>query len=654
VISQETIERVREAADLVAIIGETVKLRRVGADFRGPCPFHGGKNPNFSVSTRTNMYHCFKCGESGDVFTYLQKQNGMDWPTAVRAAADRAGIVIVETRGSRDEMRDPREPVWALLGAAVALFRETLWSEDGSAAQAYLASRGLSREACDRFDLGFAPPDANVLRARLGALGYTELQLLDAGMLVRREDGTVRARFRNRVMFPISDASGHVVGFGGRIMGAGEPKYLNSSDSPIFSKGQLLYGLQWAKSSLRKDDQALVVEGYMDVIRCHLAGATQAVAGLGTALTEGQAQLLTRYTKNVFLLYDSDEAGQKATFRAGMELLRQQAAVRVVTLPDGDDPDTYVQKVGKAGLERALHGAMDVFERQMQLLDRRGWFGDLSKARRAIDKLLPTLRATADPMTRALYVTHLATRSGVPESLIGQELAKPEQTRRATAAPIPGARPVVPTRLPRTSPVDGPPHLDDTPIHEDVHETPRVQPPPLDAPPRSKWQKKRQETGWKMDPSRPRPSASGLTAGPELSIVSLLVHDRRWTREASERIDPRWFDDARLRAIYDELLRLGADEPLDVVELALSNDAPFALDAFAEVVERRFELTPSASEAVLKGAVEQFRIRELNQMISDLSILLRDAEPETRRELEAERMALQAERRELRARRSKV
>jgi DNA primase len=655
VIPQETIERIRESADLVALIGESVKLRRVGADYRGPCPFHGGKNPNLSVSTRNNTYHCFKCGESGDVFTYLQKHAGMDWPTAVRAAADRAGIVIIETRGSRDDVRDAREPVWALLGAAASLFKETLWSAEGSAAQAYLTSRGLDRAACDRFEIGFAPSDADVLRAKLGALGYNENQLLDAGLLVRREDdGRVRARFRNRIMFPISDAAGHPVGFGGRIMGAGEPKYLNSSDSPIFSKGQLLYGLNWAKASMRKDDQALVVEGYMDVIRCHLAGATHAVAGLGTALTEGQAQLLVRYTKNVFLLYDSDEAGQKATFRAGMELLRQSAAVRVVTLPEGDDPDTFVQKVGKAGLDRALHGAVDVFERQLQLLDQRGWFGDLSKARRSIDKLLPTLRAATDPVTRALYVNYLATRSGVPESLIQAELAAPEKSRRATAAPIPGARPVVPSVRPRSSASTEAPHLDETPIHEAVYETPRVQPPPLDTPPRTKWQKKRQEAGWKMDPSRPRATSAGLPAGPELSVVALLVHDRRWAREASERIDPRWFEDERLRAIYEELLRLGSDEPLDVVELALSEDAPFAIDAFAEVVERRLELAPAASEAVLKGAVEQFRIRELNQMLADLDAIIRDADPESRRELELERLALQVERRELRAKRSKV
>ena len=652
-IPQETIERIRDAADLVAIIGETVKLRRVGSDFRGPCPFHGGKNPNLSVSTRNNTYHCFKCGESGDVFTFLQKHGGMDWPTAVRAAADRAGIVIIETRGSRDEVRDAREPVWALLGAAAELFRETLWSSDGASAQAYLASRGLDRVACDRFEIGYAPSDADVLRAKLGALGYNEMQLLDAGLLVRRDDdGKIRARFRNRVMFPIFDAAGHPVGFGGRLMGPGEPKYLNSSDSPIFSKGQLLYGLNWAKNSIRKEEQALVVEGYMDVIRCHLAGATQAVAGLGTALTEGQSQLLTRYTKNVFLLYDSDVAGQNATFKAGKALLQEKAAVRVVTLPDGDDPDTFVAKHGRAGLDRALHAGTDIFERQLQLLDRKGWFGDLSKARKAIDRVLPTLRATADPVTRSLYVASLSDRTRVAVPVIEKEVAEqPRASRRASPPPSAGGQRSA--RGAAAAPTDaGDPHMYDEPPHRDpVYEVPVVQPPPLDAPPRTKWQKRRQEHGWKMDSTKPRVTGHGLVAGPELSAVALLIQDRRWVRDASEQIPADLFEDDRLRAIYELLLKLGADEPLDTVELALESEAPHAMDVFLEVVARTADLAAGGGPQLFSGAVRQFRVRQLERTLHDLDGMIRDSEPDARRELELERDTLSQERRALLAER---
>ena len=654
-IPQETIERIRDASDLVSLIGETVKLRRVGSDFRGPCPFHGGKNPNFSVSTRTNMYHCFKCGESGDVFTFLQKHGGMDWPTSVRAAADRAGIVIVETRGSREDARDAREPVWALLGAAAELFRETLWSPDGAAPQAYLAARGLDRVACDRFEIGFAPNDADVLRSRLGALGYNEMQLLDAGLLVKREDdGKVRARFRGRVMFPIFDAAGHPVGFGGRLIGPGEPKYLNSSDSPVFSKGQLLYGLNWAKNSIRKDDQALVVEGYMDVVRCHLAGATQAVAGLGTALTDGQAQLLTRYSKNVFLLYDSDAAGQKATFKAAKALLQEKAAVRVVTLPDGDDPDTFVAKSGRAGLDRALHAGTDVFERQLQLLDRRGYFGDLSKARQAIDKVLDTLRATADPVTRSLYIASLSDRTRVAVPVIEKEVAEQPTARRASSAPQAGARVSARGSQPSRAVSDGPHMYTDSPQRDPVYEVPTVPPPPLDAPPRGKWQKRRQEHGWKMDPTPPRAADNGLVAGPELRLVALLILDRRWVRDASEQIDVELFEDARLRAIYEQLLKLSTSDPLDIVELALEDEAPFAMDAFHEVVRRKDDLAGNAGVELFSGAVHHFRVRHLDLTLNDLDALIRDSEPDVQRELAAEREALRRERQKLVAQRIRV
>jgi DNA primase len=651
-IPQETIERIRESADLAAIIGEHVKLRRVGSDFRGPCPFHHGKNPNFSVSTKQNSYHCFKCGESGDVFTFFQKHGGMDWQTAVRTAADRAGVTIVEVRGSRDDARDVREPVWALLGAAAELFREQLWSPAGTAAQAYLVSRGLDRAACDRFDIGYAPEDADVLRSKLGALGYNENQLLDAGLLVKRDGETrVRARFRNRVMFPISDAAGHPVGFGGRMLGSGEPKYLNSSDSPVFSKGQLLYGMQWAKNSLRKDDQALVVEGYMDVIRCHLAGVTQAVAGLGTALTEGQAQLLTRYTKNVFLLYDSDAAGLKATFRAGQELLRQSAAVRVVTLPDGDDPDTFVTKHGRAGLDRALHTGLDLFERQLQLLERKGWFGDLSRARRAIDKLLPTLRATVDDVTRALYISRLAASARVDVAVIERELAAPPKTRSAASAAAATKVRAGPAGAPQRGAQVSPSH-DNGPPREEIPQGMQQGPPPLDQPKRGKWQNRKRDTpGWKMNSARPKPSAQGLVAGPELSVVALLIQDRRWVRDASEQIDAQLFEDERLRAIYDLLLKLGSDEPLDTIELALETDAPYALDAFHEVVLRRDDLAPTGGEEVVQGVVRQFLVRQLDRTIRDLDVLISDSDPESKRELETEREALRIERRTLLAKR---
>ena len=211
------------------------------------------------------------------------------------------------------------------------------------------------------------------MREHLNALGYPDARLAEAGLLVTREEtNEQRPRFRNRLIFPIHDASGHHVGFGGRLLGPGEPKYLNSADSPIFSKSRVLYGLNWAKHSIRREDRAVVVEGYFDAVRLWSAGLEPVVAPLGTALTEQQAAMLARYTRTAFLLYDSDRAGLKATFRAGDELLRHSFAVQVVTLPEGEDPDSFVDSKGADALREQLERSVDVFERKVQLLDRAG------------------------------------------------------------------------------------------------------------------------------------------------------------------------------------------------------------------------------------------------------------------------------------------
>jgi DNA primase len=441
VIPDEEVERVREGADIVAIIGEHVSLRKVGADYRGPCPFHQGTHRNFSVSPRRRMYRCFVCQESGDVFSFLQKRLGVDWPAAVRLAAEKSGLDLREPR-QRREGPDPRETIWEVNASAADYFRRILWEDPlGEPARAYLASRHVNREIADRFALGYAPREIGLMRSHLAALGFDDVRQLDAGVLVRHEEtAEPRPRFRARLIFPIYDASGRPVGFGGRLIAPGEPKYLNSSETPAFSKGKLLYGLSWAKQAIRRDDRVLLVEGYFDAVRLVAAGVESVVAPLGTALTADQATLLVRYSKNVFLLYDSDSAGLKATFKAGDELLRQGATVRVVTLPQGEDPDTYVQQHGRSGLEARLDEAIDVFERKMQLLERSGWFSDLHRRRQAIDRLLPTVRAAIDPVTRDMYIGRVSEASGVDRAVLRDEVGDVERRDRRPAEPPPVAR----------------------------------------------------------------------------------------------------------------------------------------------------------------------------------------------------------------------
>jgi len=433
-IPAEVIEQVRDAADLVTLIGEHVELKRTGSDWRGACPFHGGTHRNFSVVPRKQMYHCFVCHESGDVFTFWMKKFGLDYPTAVREIAGRVGIVIPEARSTGP---DPNEPYYSALGVAAEWFQRRLReSDDAAAARTYLGSRDLDQESWDEFGLGYAPASREAMLEGLHALGLEDEVLLAAGLLIQREDGTFNPRFRGRLLFPIADVRGRVVGFGGRIIGEGEPKYLNSPESAVFHKGGLLYLLDRARGAIRTESLAVVVEGYVDAIRLHRAGLTFAVAPLGTALTPEQVRVLRRYTKQVLLCYDADVPGLRSTFRAGDELLRQGASVSVVTLPAGEDPDTLVRKGGAEAFRELMAQAVDLFERKIQLLDRKNLFATLEGRRRALDRLLPTVRAAADPITRELYVSRAAEKTGVAKSVLEQEAAR--EPGRVARAPQPG------------------------------------------------------------------------------------------------------------------------------------------------------------------------------------------------------------------------
>ncbi len=435
-IPDDVIEQVRDAADIVGIIGESVELKRTGSDFRGPCPFHGGAHRNFVVIPKKGMFHCFVCHESGDVFTFFMKRLGMDYPMAVREVARRVGITIPE-RGPTGP--DPREPLLAAAAAAHDWFTRQLHDHpEAEVARAYLASRALTPEQTTELGLGYAPRGGAFGEA-MKALGVKEEVLLEAGLLRRREDQSLAPRFRGRLLFPIHDLRGRVVGFGGRILGEGEPKYLNSPETPIFHKGKLLYHLHAARHAMRKAERAILVEGYFDVIRLALAGIEEVVAPMGTGLTTDQADLLQRYAPQVVLCYDSDEPGLRATFRAGDELLRAGARVSVVTLPEGDDPDTLVRRDGAAGLELLLRDAVDVLERKIQILERRRFFESLPGRRRALDRLLPTIRAARDPITRELYLTRVAEVAHIRKDVLEREVGGGMRDEAAKAATRPSS-----------------------------------------------------------------------------------------------------------------------------------------------------------------------------------------------------------------------
>jgi DNA primase len=523
-IPDEIIEQVRDSADLVGLIGESVQLKRTGSDYRGPCPFHGGTHRNFTVIPKKGRYYCFVCHESGDVFSWLMKRSGLDYPTAVREVARRAGIIIPERTGRVGP--DPHEPLFGAVAAAHDWFtRQLLELPDARLAREYLERRDIPLDTAAMLGLGYAPPGKMFLTA-MGELGIDEKVLLEAGLAAQRDDGQVSARFRGRLLFPIHDLRGRAVGFGGRLLGPGEPKYLNSPETEIFHKGKQLYNLHLAKMPIRKEETVILVEGYFDVLRLVLAGIEHVVAPLGTALTADQGALLKRFAKEATLLYDSDRAGLQATFRAGDELLRHGFRVRVATLPPGEDPDTLVQKGGAEALEPLLHDAIDLFERKIQLLERAGWFEGFDRRRDAVDRLLPTIRAAADPITRELYLSLASQRSGVSKEVLEDEL---RQGSGAAGQRARGATPV--TTQDRA------------------------------------------------------PSPVRTRSNPETKLLSALIAAPEWIPKAREEIAPELLEIPLLRELYQALIQ--ANGASDQMPDGLSPDAAAVWSYLKEAVQDR-------------------------------------------------------------------
>ena len=566
-IPDEIVEQVRDAADIVQIVGEYVNLKRQGTDFRGPCPFHQGTHRNFSVSPKKRMYYCFVCHEGGDVFHFLQKRLGVEWPAAVKMVGEKAGIEVREVE-SRREGPDAREPLWEVNATAAAYFQKVLWDDPlGAQAREYLAEREITRQVADDFGIGFAPREIGLLRNYLNTLGFEDPRLIEAGLLVQGEDGgEPRPRFRGRLIFPILDPMGRNVGFGGRLLGPGEPKYLNSAESPVFSKGKVLYALNWSKNDIRREDQVLVTEGYFDAVRLMSSGVSTVVAPLGTALTETQAAMLRKLTRNVFLLYDSDKAGLKATFRSGDELLRQGVSVRVVTLPEGEDPDTFVRVHGASALTARVAEAIDVFDRKIQLLERAGWFGELHKKRRALDRLLPTIRAASDALMRDLYITRASEVTGVAREVLEREL-----TGKTSAPPS---------------------------------STPGLSGPSIAAPVRVR-----------RGDRRVRYTDRGASAERELVRAMLTVRSR--VESIAEKLGDESFRDPHYRAIYRAMIEAGPDATVE--ELAARLDEHTIATVEQLLAEEAVQIDP---ERTISDSLATLRARDLDQRLSDIDRLV--------------------------------
>ena len=442
---QTFIDEVRAAADIVTVVSDYVSLRKAGTSYKGLCPFHGEKTPSFTVHRDRGFFHCFGCQVGGDVFKFIELQEKVGFTDAVKHLAQRFGIPIPEleaTEAGRESAAE-REALLRIHEIAAAYFREQLESPAGERIRDYLLrERGLTPDTIATLGLGFAPPSRNALRQRLIKQGIAPQLAVKSGLVSRRDDGSEVDRFRNRLMVPIMRDTGSVIAFGGRALDKEQvPKYLNSPETPIYSKSRTLYGLNLTKAAVRNARMAVIVEGYFDFAQVFQVTGVPVVATCGTALTNLQAQLLGRFASKAILCYDPDSAGQGAAERSCELLVSEGFDVNVAVLPGGLDPDTFIQKQGRDAYVAQLKGSRPYLE---FLLDRGAAGHDLSRdepRRQFLKKMLAVAARIPDPAARDQFADRLAHKARVTEDVVRSEIRKAAAARR-TELPAERLRPL--------------------------------------------------------------------------------------------------------------------------------------------------------------------------------------------------------------------
>lgn len=429
-------EIMMDAIDIESVISEYVQLKRAGTNVKGLCPFHNEKTPSFVVSKDKQFYHCFGCGASGNVIKFVMEIENMDFLDALEFLAEKAHMDLEQyreqdnnSRNYQPQNRDEKKKYFEIMGHAARFFFVNMKKKDH--AKQYFLNRGISEETMKRFGLGYAEDAWDGLLKYLARPPYTAEELEKVGLVIKKESSGFYDRFRDRVMFPIIDVQGKVVGFGGRIMGDGQPKYLNSPETPIFNKSNTLYNLNLAKNELNEKKQLIVVEGYMDVIALYQSGIKNVVATLGTALTPLHGRLLKRYADEIIIAYDSDDAGQKATARS-VEILEPAGLhVRVLMLTDGLDPDEYIKKYGVDTLMKKINNAMSYVDYKLKLL--RGKYNlDFEDGRRRFyDNAKLLIKPMREGALKGKYVTELAKWTHMPEDAIRREVTNYNQNQES-------------------------------------------------------------------------------------------------------------------------------------------------------------------------------------------------------------------------------
>ena len=564
-IPEEKIQEIRDRNDIVEVVSSYLPLKAAGPNNFGLCPFHHEKSPSFNVNAARQIFHCFGCGVSGNVFSFLMRMEGLSFVEAVRRLGDRVGIEIERESLSPEEQRRRQQQVlyYRINEAACDFFHANLMrTEEGKAARDYLKKRGYGHEIAREFRLGYALDRWDGLTRNLAEKGFDSKDIQTLGLTRPGQQGRGDYDlFRGRLIFPILDLHGQVQAFGGRVLGDELPKYLNSPESPIYHKGRILYGLYQGREEMRRTGEAIVVEGYFDQLALHRAGFPQAVATCGTALTEEHAQLLKRYAKKALLLFDQDEAGRRATFKAMDVLQAAGLPAAVITLDEGEDPDSFLAGKGAEAFRHRLQSARPVME--VFIDDALGRHGTSVEGKaKAVDEIAAKLRSLTDDIERSLYVRAVAHKVGFDESLL--------QTKVSGRRPSPPPRQEMRPRRPASSP--------------------------------------------------PLAPASGLRA--QMMLLYLLLREPRAQVRVKEEGVENLFLDANIKELAEKilslsgqaepseesLLSLGVDETQkDIVRGVLREDAA----AFAEEAEAIFV---DCRQAVAKERLRR-RKQELHQLI---------------------------------------
>lgn len=429
---EDLLDDIRNASSILEVVSDFLPLKKSGRNYKGLCPFHSEKTPSFMVNPEKQIFHCFGCGEGGNVFSFVMKHQNVPFPEAVRLLAKRGGVSIPDRLplGRRGRGQDT-ERLFGANAAAVRYFRGLLGSQAGERAMAYLLGRGISEETIEAFSLGYALSSWEGLARALRKKGFGDEELARAGLIVPRSKGGYHDRFRNRILFPILDPQGRVIAFGGRILGEGEPKYLNSPETPLYNKGKVLYGFSRAREAFRREGFGVIVEGYFDCITAHQAGLRNVVASSGTALTDGHLAQMGRYCDRWTVVFDSDSAGIRAAKKSLELFVIHGILARGVLLPEGEDPDSFIRKEGIDAFRTLLEGAENLMEFFINRMVQEHPTGTVEGKVTAVREIVPLLAKVKEKIEQAEYVSLAAHRFGVKEEVLWSEVqaAAPRQRK---------------------------------------------------------------------------------------------------------------------------------------------------------------------------------------------------------------------------------